>query len=120
VEFVKRDFSFEEIARRFFTAGEVQGLLRLPLPLQRDAFFKCWTSKEAFLKAKGTGLSGKLDEVAISLAADQQVRIYASVPGWSLTALTPPVEYQGALVVQGCPRQIRCFRWEPGHFASRR
>ena len=27
-----------------------------------------WTSKEAFLKAKGTGLSGQLDEVEIVLA----------------------------------------------------
>jgi len=112
VEFVKREFSFDELARRFFTTQEVAALFELPQPLQREAFFKCWTSKEAFLKAKGTGLSGKLDEVAITLAADQQVRINASVPDWSLTELTLCVGYHGALVVQGDPRPIRCYQWE--------
>jgi 4'-phosphopantetheinyl transferase len=118
VECCKRKFDFEEIARRFFTAGEVAALLELPEPLQREAFFKCWTSKEAFLKAKGTGLSGKLDEVEISLAADRQVRINANVAGWSLTELVPGAEYEGALVVQGPPRQIRCYRWAPPQTAA--
>ena len=112
VEFVKRQFSFDELARRFFTTKEVAALCELPQTLQREAFFKCWTSKEAFLKAKGTGLSGKLDEVVITLAADQQVRINASVPDWSLTELTLCVGYQGALVIQGDPRPIRCYQWE--------
>jgi len=119
VECIKRNFDFEEIARRFFTAGEVAALFELPQPLQREAFFKCWTSKEAFLKAKGTGLSGRLDEVGIALTADQQTRINASVPGWSLTELAPGAEYEGALVVQGPPRQIRCYRWEPAQPATR-
>jgi len=119
VEFVKRKFSFDDLARRFFTTKEVAALFELPQPLQREAFFQCWTSKEAFLKAKGTGMSGKLDEVAITLAADQQVRINASVPDWSLTELTLCVGYQGALVVQGDPRPIRCFQWEPPLIATR-
>ena len=119
VEFVKREFSFDELARRFFTTKEVAALFELPQPLQREAFFKCWTSKEAFLKAKGTGLSGKLDEVAITLAADQQVRINASVPDWSLTELTLCVGYQGALVVQGDPRPTRCYQWESPLIATR-
>jgi len=118
VEFIKRKFSFDDLARRFFTTREVAALFELPQPLQREAFFKCWTSKEAFLKAKGTGLSGKLDEVAITLAADQQVRINASVPGWSLSELTPCIDYEGALVVQGDSRPIRCYRWEPPLGAS--
>ena len=66
-----------------------------------QAFFKCWTSKEAFLKAKGTGLSGKLDEVEITRGALDQVRIHASVPGWSLTDLDPVDTYESALVVAG-------------------
>ena len=119
VEFVKREFSFDELARRFFTTKEVAALFELPQPLQREAFFKCWTSKEAFLKAKGTGLSGKLDEVAITLAADQQVRINASVPDWSLTELTLCAGYQGAMVLQGDPRTIQCYQWEPSLITTR-
>jgi 4'-phosphopantetheinyl transferase len=80
--------------------------------LQRQAFFQCWTSKEAFLKAKGTGLSGKLDEVEIALAAEQQVRIGAAVPGWALTALDPIENYESALVVAGPAVAIHCYHWQ--------
>jgi 4'-phosphopantetheinyl transferase len=119
VEYSKRNFDFEEIARRFFTGREVAALLELPQPLQRAAFFKCWTSKEAFLKAKGTGLSGKLDEVEITLPAAHRVQVNASVPGWSLSELSPGLEYEGALVVEGPPRKIRCYVWKPSLIATR-
>lgn len=112
IEYVKPDFEFQEIAERFFTAREVAALRALPAELQRQAFFKCWTSKEAFLKAKGTGLSGKLDEVEITLGAPGQVRIDASVAGWSLTELIPGGEYEGALVTQDRPTAIKCYAWQ--------
>jgi 4'-phosphopantetheinyl transferase len=112
IEYVKSDFKFHEIAERFFTAKEVAALRRLPSDLQRQAFFQCWTSKEAFLKAKGTGLSGKLDEVEIARAADQQVRIGAAVPGWALTALDPIENYESALVVAGPAVAIHCYHWQ--------
>jgi 4'-phosphopantetheinyl transferase len=113
VELVREDFAFDEVAQRFFTAREVAALHALPLHLQREAFYKCWTSKEAFLKAKGTGLSGKLDEVEIALAGGQQVQINANVPGWSLVELNAYDGYEAALVNEGRPAQIRLYRWEP-------
>ncbi|MGE5305951.1 MAG: 4'-phosphopantetheinyl transferase family protein [Alphaproteobacteria bacterium] len=57
VEQIREDFAFKPIAQRFFTANEVGALGDLPVALQREAFYKCWTSKEALLKARGTGLS---------------------------------------------------------------
>jgi 4'-phosphopantetheinyl transferase len=113
VEFVKRDFAFDEVARRFFTAREVAALFQLPQALQRQAFFKCWTSKEAFLKAKATGLSGKLDEVQIIPSNDGLVRIEANVPGWSLLQLRHANGYEASLVVQAEALPIRCYRWKP-------
>ena len=92
-------------------AKEVAALRGLPQALQRQAFFKCWTSKEAFLKAKGTGLSGALDEVEISLTKDQQVHISASVPHWWLRELSPISDYEAALVSAGTPVPIHCYRW---------
>ncbi len=112
IEFTKPDFKFQEIAERFFAAREVVALRTLPSELQRQAFFKCWTGKEAFLKAKGTGLSGELDEVEITLGATDQVRIGASVPGWSLMELSSIDTYQAALVVAGSTLPIRCYQWE--------
>ena len=113
IEYVKPGFKFEEIAERFFTAREAAVLRGLPSELQRQAFFKCWTCKEAFLKAKGTGLSGKLDEVEITLSASDEVRIRADVAGWSLAELNPIDAYEAALVVASPPVPICCYYWQP-------
>lgn len=110
VEWVERNTPFREIAGRFFSAEEVAALDSLSSHLQRLAFFKCWTSKEAFLKAKGTGLGGKLEEVEI-IAIQGGVRVQSAVPGWSLAQLDPGDSYAGAIVVQGEEREIRCYRW---------
>jgi 4'-phosphopantetheinyl transferase len=112
IEFVKEDFEFHDVAERFFTPREVAAMRGLPAKLQRQAFFKCWTSKEAFLKAKGTGLSGALDEVEIALTAAGQVHIMADVPGWSLSELNPIDGYQGALVVATEPVPICYYLWK--------
>jgi 4'-phosphopantetheinyl transferase len=111
IEFIKVDFAFHEIAEQFFTAREVAAVRALPAQLQRHAFYKCWTSKEAFLKAKGTGLSGQLDEVEISLTGDERVRITANVPGWNLTELNPGDGYEAALATKGDPLAVFCYRW---------
>ena len=113
VERVREDFAFDEVAQRFFTPREVAALHALPLHLQREAFYKCWTSKEAFLKAKGTGLSGQLDEVEITLAGEKHVRINANVPGWSLAELNVCDGYEAALVSEGEPVAVHLYRWEP-------
>jgi 4'-phosphopantetheinyl transferase len=113
LEFSKKNFVFDEIAHRFFTAKEVAAIFELPETMQREAFFRCWTSKEALLKAKSTGLSGQLDEVQITLAGDGSVRIDANVPGWSLAELRPGNGYEAALAVEGGMFAIRRFQWKP-------
>ena len=110
LEFI-RDFDFEQVAQRFFTAREVAALRSLPKPQQRSGFYKCWTSKEAFLKAKGTGLSGELDEVEIAPMKDGEVRIRAAVPGWSLMELPAGDGYVAALVSQGAAVRVKLYRW---------
>jgi 4'-phosphopantetheinyl transferase len=112
VELVK-DFDFHEVAQRFFTAREVANLSALPRALQCAAFFKCWTSKEAFLKAKATGLFGQLDEVQIVSSAEGLVKIAANVPGWSLMELRDLDGYEAALVIEGGSAPIHCYGWEP-------
>jgi 4'-phosphopantetheinyl transferase len=113
IEWIKEDYGYDEVAERFFTAKEVEQLRALPSNFQRQAFFKCWTSKEAFLKAKGIGLSGKLDEVEITLVDNQRVRIRASVPGWTLAELTPGDGYEAAVVTEGGLLPVRCYQWQP-------
>ena len=113
VEWAKEGFAFGEVAERFFTAREVAALHALPSELQRKTFYRCWTSKEAFLKAKGIGLSGELDEVVISFTPEEGVHISAIVPNWTLIELNPPHGYAGAVAVEGSEAEVKCFQWQP-------
>src|SRR6266851_5709472 len=50
-----------DFANRFFSPGEVLSLGSLPPQLQIEAFFNCWTRKEAYIKGLGQGLQVPLD-----------------------------------------------------------
>lgn len=110
IEHCRADFEIFQVARRFFTEAEVAALSVLPEGLRLQGFYKCWTSKEAFLKARGTGLSGPLDEVEISLA-EGRVRIHAAVPGWALQELDCAEGYEAALVTKHPSPKLGLFRW---------
>lgn len=111
IEWIKQDFPFLEVAQSFFSTKEVAALAALPTQLRRLAFFKCWTSKEALLKAKGTGLSGELDEIEVILTS-HDVRVNGTIPNWDLVELSPCDGYVGALAVEGTQCRIKCFKWQ--------
>ena len=111
VEHVKKEFAFAEVAERYFTTREVSAIRALPEDLQRRAFYQCWTSKEAFLKAKGVGLSGELDEVEILLDGQDLVRVKGTLAGWYLSELSPCDGYVGAVVLEGHESDLRRFQW---------
>ena len=67
VEAVRPIPDHRDIARRFFAPGEQSSLAALADKDQEQAFFACWTRKEAFVKALGTGLSHPLDRFTVSV-----------------------------------------------------
>ena len=56
------------VAERFFSAGENAALRGLRGVDWRDAFYRCWTRKEAMVKALGKGLSLRLASFDVSVA----------------------------------------------------
>jgi 4'-phosphopantetheinyl transferase len=58
-----------DLAQIAFAPGERQALAALPAPEQGPAFFRGWTRKEAYLKARGTGLSTDLSSFEVTLGA---------------------------------------------------
>src|SRR5207247_1196157 len=51
LEYIQAQSDYSDIARRFLSAAEVDCLMALPRNLFAEAFFSCWTKKEAYLKA---------------------------------------------------------------------
>ena len=97
----------EQIAERFFSAQEKTVFRSLPADLKREAFFTCWTRKEAYIKARGAGMSLPLDQFDVSLIPGEPA-VLLSTRGdprealrWSLRELTPGPGYVAALAVEG-------------------
>ncbi len=102
VERVKPDFASEDIARRYFSTREVNDLLSIPETKRTESFFRCWTRKEAYIKARGEGLRIPLDSFSVSLLPAQPVEFVDGVePGWHMAALDSPEGYAAALVYSG-------------------
>jgi 4'-phosphopantetheinyl transferase len=68
IERVRVNFNVEEIGERFFSLAERGALRGLATAQKHAAFFRLWTRKEAYIKARGEGLSHPLHQFDISLA----------------------------------------------------
>lgn len=114
VEYIRADFASEEIARRFFSPTEVEAFNALPEDQQVAGFFRCWSRKEAYIKAIGRGLSQPLDGFDVTLAPDVAPALLRAdgddVSRWSLSDLDAGEDYAAALVVEGQISNIRCWQ----------
>lgn len=59
------------IAERYFHREEFAALMAWPEPCRTQAFYRWWTLKEAFLKARGTGIATGLEKAVFSFDATQ-------------------------------------------------
>lgn len=114
VEHVRADFASEEIARRFFSRAEVEVFNALPKEEQVAAFFRCWTRKEAYIKAIGKGLSQALDAFDVTLAPGAAPALLRAedddASRWLLTDLNAGDGYAAALAIAGPITTLRCFQ----------
>jgi 4'-phosphopantetheinyl transferase len=115
VEHIRADFATEDIARRFFSPIEVVTFNALPKNEQVAGFFRCWTRKEAYIKAIGRGLSEPLDAFDVTLApGEAPVLLQAKgqdVSRWSMFDIDVGSEYAGALLVEAPVSQIRFWKF---------
>lgn len=122
LEKIRPDFINEQIPEHFFSPQEVAKLRALPVLLQEKAFFRCWTRKEAYLKAKGGGLSFELNQFEVSFAPGEPAAILNIFDDpkeknrWSLIDIDPGPGYAGALAVEGLGLHTRYLQWEPHLF----
>jgi 4'-phosphopantetheinyl transferase len=107
IEKIRTDMSFGRIAKRFFSSKEYEALEKLPPERQKYGFFNCWTRKEAYIKAKGEGISSLISRFAVSLAPGEPAALLdhqldgQEVSRWSIVDLDVGPEYAAALAVEG-------------------
>jgi 4'-phosphopantetheinyl transferase len=112
IEHIRLDLAVAEIAARFFAPGEVAMLLALAPDAQRQAFFRCWTRKEAYIKALGEGLSLPLDQFDLSSALGESATASgAQRDRWSVRELAPAPGYAASLAVEGHDWRLACWQW---------
>lgn len=106
IEKIKNNFDVLDIARHFFSSDELQALEVLPVAQRPVGFYRCWTRKESFIKAKGSGLSFPLTSFSVSLDVEHAQLLRTDWDAserqeWQLATFRPSEEYQAALSVRG-------------------
>ncbi len=109
IERIDPSFADENIPERFFSPYEVKALRALPARDQCEAFFRCWTRKEAFIKACGMGMSLALDSFDVTLEPNRPAALLRGGDGWSLHTVDAPAGYAAALVVEQTQRTAMKF-----------
>jgi 4'-phosphopantetheinyl transferase len=125
VELVQTGLSFFQVADVSFSSTEIAALRDLPESLQAKGFYNCWTRKEAYVKARGEGLSFPLKQFDVSLTPGDPAKLLAvrdtlssgnkvdEVDRWTMEELSVGEEYVAALGVEGSELKLTCRDWNP-------
>ncbi len=116
LEDVKEGIDDAALAEQYFSANEVAALAALPSGARQKAFLKCWTRKEAYIKARGEGLFLDLRSFEVFESGNGMPRLHIEKnpqesERWTLVDLEVPASYVAALAMecQGC--RVRCHQW---------
>ena len=99
-----------KIARRYFSDDEQRAFAGLADERWNEAFFRCWTRKEAFIKAVGDGLSYPLRTFTVPMeptVAAGDIRVDgagASSTAWKLDTVDAGSGFVAAIVTEGANR----------------
>jgi len=113
IETIRPDIAGEHVAENFFSPAEVNALRALPATQQPEGFFNCWTRKEAYVKARGEGLSIVLASFDVSLRPGEAAAILRAVDRekWSIASFRPDAGLIAAVVIERGGDGIPAPRW---------
>ena len=107
-----------DVARMHFAPAEFAALTGLPANDRTAAFYRCWTRKEAYLKARGTGLSTDLDSFVVTLLPWAPPHLEWCDSGeaaeWSLHDIEIADGIAGALAMRSAGQDVRIVRRDIG------
>ena len=118
VELVDADLPVFEIAETSFSEAELATLRGLPESMLTEGFFNCWTRKEAYVKARGEGLSFPLKQFDVSLTPGDRPMLLNvhddvdEVDRWTLQEVPIGDSYVAALAVEGTNVNVTFRDWD--------
>lgn len=107
----------DALVERFFAPGERELYRRVATAERLSYFYSGWTRKEAYVKARGDGLSLPTTEFEVVLTPGEPTRLVRfdrepeEVDRWSFAAFEPARGFLGALAIEGGPRQLHPRFW---------
>jgi 4'-phosphopantetheinyl transferase len=111
VERIDESAAIESVAQNFFSGAEVAALESLPPTRRRAAFFSCWTRKEAYIKARGMGLSIPLESFDVSVEPGGAATFVAedrSAKVWKVENIESNHDYSVSVAAEGSAWKVVC------------
>lgn len=102
IEEIRAHVEIDAVIERYFTPGEAAELRALPPEARIPAFYRCWTFKEAYLKALGKGLWDGLDAIETLPGRDEMRK-----ERWVIRSIPAPEGYAAAIATEGDARPAR-------------
>jgi 4'-phosphopantetheinyl transferase len=106
VECITRDTMCADVAERYFSPREVEELCSLLRNERTQRFYDLWTLKEAYIKARGMGLSLPLDGFSFQFPAPDSIdiafgpEIRDEAANWNFWLFRPGDQHHVALAVK--------------------
>jgi 4'-phosphopantetheinyl transferase len=121
LEYVRPLDDMLQLAERCFSAEEARAIRDTPPPERVPAFYRCWTRKEAYVKACGQGLSIGLSSFSVSVEADRPRLVFSGrgdTDHWELQNIPTRCRgYIAAIAIStwslGGSPVCRRYRWHP-------
>lgn len=98
------------LARQFFSLDEIEALDACNPATREDRFFRIWTLKEAYIKARGLGFRLPLDSFAV-IPEEDGIRFNPppddAADRWTFRSLAPTPQHRLALACENAACDIR-------------
>lgn len=110
IEHKRPEATSMDVAEHHFSKNELRDLEKLSEHDRVAGFFRCWTRKEAYLKARGVGLGVDLRSFDVSLESDETAELHAKdAEKWHVFPFKIDPDYWGALVYPRSKRDVRFY-----------
>jgi 4'-phosphopantetheinyl transferase len=117
LEFIKGNCMRQAVVEQLMSTSEWSQLLKLPAKARFTALFRCWTRKEAVLKAAGLGLLYPVRHLNVLAGSESNQLVSVMGRKWLLWEVAAPKLYAAAAAIEHPKGEFRCRQWKlPGSY----